>query len=291
MEKTLLVPFSDTHCGAPGGLTTEEHQWSPKARRAAGRWGTIQRDTRNEYKKIIEWTKTNLKPVVDAVGFIGDGVDGQNLKEGGVGQVLTDPEEQAYMCAELISWWEAKNYFFVHGSTYHTGSGMDHEALVPVFLQKILDERGDDARIVPIDTERFVKIGGKMIQARHHTGQTTVPYSFGTPLAKEWLSNLMWFMQDMKDPIVPLADLYIQAHIHAYGRVGGFLNNKEWDSFSLPALQVGVPHTTRTKFTRKLGARPIHWGVVPMLLENGKVSAFPQISSVKSTKAEVITIG
>ena len=283
----VLVPVSDMHCGAPGGLTTREHQWSVRAKGLKGEWGRIQREARKEYRGLIGWVKKSLGEP-DIVVAAGDLVDGLNSKERGVGQVVIDPEEQAQMAAELLSWWGAKAYVFVAGSPYHTGQDVDYEERVISHLQALFYEKDESPEIYPMKTRRFMSVEGRTIQVKHFARQTTIPYGFGTPLAKEWMANLLWWLQDTEDPIVPRCDFFIQAHIHAFGYIEGWADGRAWGSLSLPALCVGRPHDARGKYERKLGYRPVHWGLAPVVVDGDNVTVHKKIALVREAEAEVL---
>jgi len=55
----------------------------------------------------------------DVLFVMGDAVEGQNRKEGGVGNWTNDLLEQAKHAAELINMWKAKAVFVIRGSGYH----------------------------------------------------------------------------------------------------------------------------------------------------------------------------
>lgn len=276
----LIVPVGDLHCGARSGITPPDWQWPAIGKKK--RWSDLQRTTWEEYKRIQRDIIIRFgRPT--AVIFMGDLIDGPSPRTRGSTQVTSDVVEQAEMAATALAGWDAQSYYGVYGTGYHVGNDADWEDVVKANLAA---ESGCD---VIMRSKLFLRIGDHVLQCKHHTGDSTTPYGWATPLAKEWVGNLLWWAND--NDSVPRADIFLQAHVHAYRHVSSFSGGKPWHSVSLPGLQAAVPDLGSTRYARRLGLRVVHWGIVPILLDGTRVTFITDyITTVKPAKVEVISL-
>jgi hypothetical protein len=275
---SVVVPIADLHCGSRSGITPPDWQWPLRGERK--RWGEVQRATWKAYKDMQQAILKEYGDP-DIVIWMGDLIDGPSSKTKGSTLVTTDVIEQATMAATALLGWRGKKYFGVYGTGYHTGNEADWEKVVASVVEK------EEGKEVDIRSKLFLKKDGHVLQCKHHGGDSTSPYGWGTPLTKEWLANLLWWRNDN---MVPEADIFIHAHVHAYRRVGSF-SGHPWHSVSLPGLQAAIPDLGSTRYARRLGLRVVHWGIVPIVLEPQLVRFDTRwITAVKPAKAEVINL-
>ena len=204
MQKLLVI--SDLHCGSQYGLIPPEYRTE------------YDKTIRDSQRKGFNFYMSSLKKIgpVDFLLINGDAIDGAQQLQKGRGQISIDPHVQVEMAQKCIEMVDAKRVLMTTGTSYHIGKE-DYEE----YLAKLLG--------IKKEGHLFKKIEGVIVDAKHHLAGSTVPYGVFTPLAKEWLHNLLW-AEKLNHP---KSDLIIRSHVHSFR----FCGTHKWMAMATPALQ------------------------------------------------------
>src|SRR3990167_1949421 len=213
--------FSDLHIGHRAGLCTPAYMNAEP-----GHTG-LREELTGEF-----WRMVKAHGPFDLAVWTGDLVEGRGAKSGGTEVIIPDENEQAAVAAEIIGAVPAKKHLFAYGTPYHVGVDKDNEDLVV----GLLGAAGYD---VAIRERLWFDVNGKIFDCRHFTSNSAIPHGKFTPLAREWLWNLVW--NDLKDR--PKADIIVRSHIHSFD----FCGKANWLAVVTPALQAAM-----TKLGRRL---------------------------------------
>lgn len=199
-----VVCIADLHVGSRVALSLPVHD-------AAGK--EIRRKIYEKWKESSggEWNSPDIL-IIDA-----DIIDGQNVKEKGIGLWTTDIDEQCQEACELISMWKAKRIFIVRGSDYHVNVGNTGLSSEEYIARQLNAEK------YPHSTDRsgyhwYITIDNVTFHVAHHIGVTMVYHYKSTPTAKEMLyaklnDMLRHEMGKYKTNIV------LRAHAHYFNAV------------------------------------------------------------------------
>lgn len=208
--------LSDLHCGHELGLSTPD--WWPGEKRR-----------KKAQKKLWEFFTTALddlvKPPVDVALILGDTVEGPQEKYRGIELLVPSVHDQCLIAAEVIKMLEAKMVYMVRGSPYHSGMAEEYEDLVAKEVgAKIADEM-------------LVKVGDVWFHLKHFTGRSSIPHGKATPLARDWLIQVLVAARSQN----PSANVLLRGHVHYYAFTGGV----DWLAMSVPALCLSSSKTSR----------------------------------------------
>jgi len=152
----------------------------------------------------------------DVLIVMGDAIEGQNRKEGGIGNWTNDLLEQARHAAELINMWKAKAVFVIRGSNYHAvaaGSGLH--------VEEIMARQVVNAQPCPGSPDNrsgwqwFVTLSGLTFHLQHKLGVSKVWHYRSTPMAREMLySRLGDALRDQMGH--SKTSVTIRGHAHYY---------------------------------------------------------------------------
>ena len=232
MKYKRVLPLGDPHAGHRVGLTPPRFQSAIPGEQ----FHRIQVELWNYYKNGIEELKKEHP--IDVLVCNGDAIDGPGTRSGGTELITTDPNIQIDIAYEALAIADAKNYCFTYGTSYHTGQDADHE--------KVLADRFGGT----IKSQLWLDVNGTIFDIRHHIGNSSIPHGKGTPIAKEWLWNVLWNAEGEQQP---KADVYLRSHVHNHALVGGV----DWIGMTLPALQ-----GQGSKFGARRCSQIVHFGFV-----------------------------
>jgi hypothetical protein len=144
---------------------------------------------------FAEWVRAADGPWrrPDALVLVGDAIDGQGPKEGGVHQWTTDIDEQVVHCAELVEMWKPKKVYVIGGSKYHVQigeSGMSGEELLG---RKVGAVEYPHQEHIPAERRRrsgphwFLTFEGTTVHFAHHVSVSRVFHYMSTPVAREMM--------------------------------------------------------------------------------------------------------
>lgn len=281
----LIVPLADPHCGAIYGLTPPEYWLDIKCASGVTKiWAKIQRHCWKQYMQTRDAVMKIGKP--DVVIPLGDLIHGRREAW------IPDRKVQCEMAAECLAVWGCKKYHGVYGSEFHVASdGEDWEDVAIAYLKDRLLTNGVLKPKITLASREFLKAEGIIIEVRHHVGRSSIPHGWATPLLRDTIvrNTLVW-AHSPDDPLEPRANLFLRGHTHTYGMLGGW-NNGPWRAFILPALATCYPKKEE-KYVRRISqGGPIHFGVVPLIIEGNETRPIEKyISVVTDNRAEVIKI-
>ena len=256
MKRVVLM--GDPHCGHYTGLTPPN--WmiakarSPKAR-------AVEEETWKRYRDLAK----EFNPV-DVVVCNGDLIEGKGVRSGGTELLEADMNKQAEMCVEVLDQWKTKKYFLTYGTPYHTTSGSGED------MEKLVAQKMD----CPISGHMFVEVDGVVFDCKHKVLASQIPWMRHAAVSRERSQNLFW--NEMEES-QPKADIVVRSHVHYFGYCGGF----NWMGVTLPGLQ------GPTKFGARQCSGTIHWGLVVVDVEKGRVVGWePRVVALKEMKVEVL---
>ena len=169
MKKRILF-MGDLHTGQLVGLTPPEIHST-----GTDRFKPVRFELWNAFAEIVD----SLRPI-DITIVNGDAIEGKGERSGGTELILNDRIDQAKYAQKCIEYTDAREILMTYGTPYHTGKNQDMEDIIANNLNCI------------IKSKLFLEINGVNFNIRHFVGNTTVPYSKGTAISKEWLANYMW---------------------------------------------------------------------------------------------------
>jgi len=256
-KKKRVVVISDLHCGHRIGLTPPDY-----APRNTTKWYAPGRALWREYKRMIKERKGHGP--IDLLLVMGDGIDGRGKKSGSTELIQTDLGVQCKMAAACINEWDAKEVVMVFGTAYHVGSKEDNEETIAGLV---------GAR--KIGGQEWVQVDDVMFDLKHFVGGSGIPHGAGTPLAKEWLWNLVWNIRGEQ----PKTDIFLRGHQHAFNYVG----NDSFLAMTLPALQ-GLG----SKFGTRIPSKRVDFGIVYFDIKGDEYTWGWDIVVVKAQKPKVL---
>jgi predicted MPP superfamily phosphohydrolase len=267
-----ILFMSDLHCGSVVGLTAPQYwqpdndETDPHTRKLA----KMQRENWYWYAHTVQ----ALGPF-DCVVANGDLIDGNGSRSGGTEQITTDRQVQATMAAAALLETGAKKFVLTYGTAYHTGDAEDFE-------QQILTElkaRDPEISLLKIGAHDWLNINGTTFDVKHHLAGSAVPQGRNTALLKEKLWNILWHLDDNKQP---LSDVIIRSHVHYYAASA----DKATLVMSLPALQ-GLG----TKFGSRRCMGTVDYGLVIFDVQpDGSFLFKPYIANLVGQRATPIAI-
>lgn len=221
-ERYLIT--SDFHTGHQLGLTPPGYKRNfPK--------GPGQKIARQN-KLYSEWFYINMekyKPY-DVAIVNGDAIDGSGILSGGVEQITTDRTVQVEMAVKIINSFEADQVYMTFGTPYHGGKEEDWEKLIAT-------EVGAE-----IEDEMDIDANGLIINIKHHSGRSNIPWGRPGRIAKDWYDNLLASIAGRNER----ANIVIRSHVHYFTEVGAAYPTR-WKAYTTPALMGYGP-----KYARKL---------------------------------------
>lgn len=251
-----IVAISDLHCGHRIGLTPPDF-----VTRRSTKWSSAQRQLWTEYQRMVK-----AYSPVDILLVLGDCIDGRGEKSGSTELLTTDRQQQCDMAAACIDEWKADNIVMVFGTAYHTGQKEDWENSIANMVSA--DKIGG---------QEWVKVDEVTFDLKHFATMTQVPHGFGTPLARDWLWNIVWALRKEQ----PLVDVFLRGHVHNFGYIG----NDSFLAITLPALQ-GLG----SKFGARIPSRRVDFGVVYFDVEGDQFDWNWDIVQVEAQKAKVLEL-
>lgn len=196
-----LLAISDTHCGHRAGLTPPKWQHTIK-----------QQDL---WEIFCAWVN-QLRPI-DILVLNGDAIQGKGTRSGGTELITSDRHEQGDMAVEIIDFINARDNYLTYGTPYHTGTDEDFEEVV---AHKARAEIRDMLELT---------VEGVNFNFKHKASSSTVPHGRGTPLARNYIWNILWAEKGIQQK----ANIIVRSHVHYHSFVGG----AGWLALTTPALQ------------------------------------------------------
>lgn len=258
-----LVPIADLHAGHRGGLTPPGWWWNdndrvPSWKRA---WARVQRELWEEYLGIAEEIGAG-----QAVALVGDAIEGRGSKTAGTELITSSVLEQIEMACEAVRVLRPSRVVVFRGTRFHVSEdGDDAEDLIAQeFNCEVLDHGCLD-------------FDGKVFDVRHHNPRSGVPYGRGTPLAREWVNNVLLSARNE----APTADVVLRAHVHYWAYVGG----PGWVAHSIPPLQA-----KGSKHGERVVGGTVDWGIIEFWIEDGRVRWREHIKALVANKMRIVKL-
>ena len=254
---TRVLVLSDLHCGHETGLVPPSWQYSLEndARKIKAK---IQREIWDFYTKTIK--DVNKEKQVDVVIANGDLIDGRGYRSGSTELVTVDRLQQADIAVECLKLINADKIYMTYGTPYHTGESEDFE-----------DHIRDSLDNSEIDDELYVEINGKVFEAKHKVGNTTLPHSRATAVAKQLLQS------DLKALKLGIrrVDILLRSHVHRYIE----FRDAEHIALTTPALQVG------SKYGKRQCDGMIDIGMIVIdIYDDGRIDIKPLLADIKTSE-------
>jgi hypothetical protein len=210
--------FCDGHSGHGAGFTPPNWQWDP---RKGDRWQrNCAKLQREGYDFIISAVRS--LPRLDIGMYVGDMLEGDDEKEGGVELMTRDRSRQCTIAEDGLKKINAREWEFVEGTPYHGGKYESWE-------KQVADRLGAEIR-----THAWPQINGLVFDMKHYLPGSKKPELRPGKLIAEKLQAEHW----VKNGRQPRSDIMLRAHNHYYVAVG----MRDWLGLSLPALS---PAATR----------------------------------------------
>ena len=269
MSKKRGIIISDPHCGHLTGLTPPAWQIKrpSKSKTKRNKWSVLQEELWKHYKSLLK----KFGPF--DFGFsLGDSIDGDGGRSGGVELITADREEQADMAVAVhdqvrLSANKGFEWVGVYGTAYHAGQSEDFENIV-----------ADRAGFKKIGSHEWADVNGCIFDLKHHCGSSTIPHGRFTAPAKERLWNVLWAEREL----VPKARIILRGHVHYHAYCG----EPGWVAMTLPALQ-GVG----TKYGSRRCSGMVHWGLTVVDVDNdGGFDWHSEVIQINAQKAKVVKI-
>jgi len=260
-RKRVLV-LSDMHCGHRYGLTPPSWHYNLDNKEFAAA-AKVQRLTWDWFTNKIKESRSEKE--FDVLIGNGDMIDGAGKINSGIELISSDRVHQVKMAEEIINFIGCDNNYFTYGSAYHTGKAEDFE--------KILAENIGGA----IEDQLFLEVNGKLINARHHIGGTSVPYGKATPIQKSMvLDDLNALYTGRKR-----ADIFIRSHVHYFTetRLNGQL------AVVTPALEFN------SNFGKRKCEGTTNYGFIIIdIYDDGKVVLIPELLPMSLKKPKIYSV-
>lgn len=220
MKSKRIAVVTDLHCGHYAALTPPA--WHlPEDPEAGARYrlALAQRELWDWYSSTL----ASIKPVYAVFG-LGDFIDGDGAKNGGVEELTTDRAVQCEMAVACLKEFGCKRYQLVYGTRYHGGAKEAWEA-------QIARDLG-----APIGKHEWPSIDGVVFDLKHKIGSSQQEHLRHTALARARQHNLDWHRNGLQ----PKADILLRGHVHYHKVDGGQDGNppRPWLAMTCPALQL-----------------------------------------------------
>ncbi len=241
MKRTGII-ISDPHCGHRVGLTHPVYQQKPLEKDNSTKKDKWYR-TRVELWDKFDWILNDLPERPQIVLSLGDNIDGNGKRSGGVELLTTDREEQSDMAVKVYQKIRTKaargvKIWGVYGTAYHTGEQEDWENIV-----------AERAGFDKMGSHEWVDVNGCIIDMKHHSGSSAIPHGRATPINRERLWNAMW----SERKLAPKADVILRGHAHFYMGIDG----PNYTCIACPALQ-GMG----SKYGSRRCSGIVDWGLI-----------------------------
>ena len=231
MKRILFL--SDMHVGSIAGITAPEHMVHPKASSVLR---ALQEEIWDAWRDIVYNFR---KP--DKLVLVGDIVDGNGAKNGGVEQSTTDRIEQADRAVNILKMLNPREVYCVAGTPFHVGTSEDYERIIAERLE------------AKFCGHLQLDIDDKLYDIKHHVGGGALPHSKASQITKEGLFNLLLNDAGMAER----ADVIVRGHVHTYTHVRQFTNSGIRVCITLPGLQAPIAG----KYGRSCPSY-VHWGAL-----------------------------
>ena len=218
-SESILLHFTDTHCGHKCGVMPDEYHLRSCADQNVK--GNRIEASALQLRLYKAWCSMVDSERYNVVICGGDSIEGKNKKEDGRGVWTTDMGEQSECAADLYSMIKCDRgqFYAVAGSGYHVGSDGDGD-------RASVSMKGVDGKF---DLDFFLNIQKLRIYARHEVGYSSIPHGRSASINREMLNALI--QQEMYGVV----DLFLFGHTH-YAHDVGWEGTKyyagvlEWDS-------------------------------------------------------------
>lgn len=254
-----ILAIGDLHCGHLGGLTPPKYMVTRQANHSVYKL----------QKKIWDlWLKT-LSSVgkIDYLIVNGDTIDGKGTRSGGIELLTGDLFQQAEIAIECIKMIPTKEILMTYGTAYHVASGSGED--MEYYIAKQCNAE------IHSQLHWKVKGEGVTVNAKHHIGGSSTPYSRNTSPNKDMIWNVLW--SDIGEQ--PRGNLFIRSHIHSYN----MSENNLGMVVTLPALQA-----PRTIFGARRCSGTVDWGVVKFTIDKNIIKYDKYIHRLNGAKEELI---
>lgn len=145
----------------------------------------------------------------DILISLAEAIEGQNRKSSGVGSWSTQPLDQLKASEELLRAYDAKLYYVLQGSDYHSSiNGLPSEEVLARNLNAVPMGEGDYRSAIRIMLEEF----GFRIHLAHHIPTSQSDWYLTTPLAKEGIRV------KLKESTIGHIDAIFRGHTHQWVR-------------------------------------------------------------------------
>ena len=265
-----VLVTGDRHSGHNTGLTPPAWQYNAphKSTTKRKKWGKIQRDLWNEYKRMLK----KFAPYDMGID-LADMIDGTGHRSGGTELITPDREEQCDIAVaglDEVRLHANKGFEWhgVYGTGYHTGDSEDWENIV-----------ANRAGFASIGSHQWLDINGCVIDIKHHVGSSGIPHGRFTAIAKEKLWNTLWAEHEGQ----PKSNIILRGHTHYHA----FCGQPGWMAMTNPALQ-----GAGTKYGGRRCSGVVHFGLTVIDIDkDGSFDWHTEVATVESQKAEAIKIG
>jgi hypothetical protein len=259
-----VVVEGDLHCGHYTGTTHPDFDLQGNA--FGGKTlREIRRQIWDHYVKILE----ELQPI-DILVVNGDLIDGQGERSSGTEEFFTDRRKQAEMAIAALEVAKARQIYLTYGTPYHTGKAEDFEEDIAKHFGAIIQSR------LSLD------VNGLRFGFRHHVGNSSLPHTRHTAVARERLLDLITSLNDETKP----RDVICRSHVHHFDYCGGVMAGKVWLGMTTPALQ-----GSESKYGSRYSSGQIDIGLVSFDVNpDSSYTWSPHIFSIQAQKAKDIVI-
>ena len=258
--KRILVS-GDWHTGHMTGLTSPDWWQSldnPIFKEAA----QMQRQGWEYFTTTVD--HINREHKIDILIINGDAIDGNQKITAGSEAITTDRMNQVQIAKECIEYIGADRIYITPGSPYHVGKTEDWER---VLAEQVGATFRDELRL---------KVNGKIIQARHKIGGTSIFHGKATQLIKQKLQDYLRNIYENSDEF---ADIIIRSHVHYFVEV----KDKNFIGVITPSMQL------KSKFGVRQCNTIIDYGLYVIdIYEDGRIVTTPYIADLNIMKNDLI---
>ena len=211
-----ILCISDPHCGHRYGLLPPECISTSLRLPTSPKWEEWQ----TKSWVFVDSTLTKITPRggFDAVFVLGDMVDGNARKNGGVELLTSNRDEQVQIAAAFMSHIKRRMTVMVRGTPYHVGTEENWEDILAREIKA--DKIGD---------HEWPEVNGVVFDLKHKVGSSSIPHGRHTAPSRAALWNMIWAERKMQ----PRAKILLRGHAHYYDISG----DRYTLSMILPALQ------------------------------------------------------
>ena len=211
-----ILCISDLHCGHRYGILPSECISTSLRIPTSPKWEEWQEKSWG----FVESTLQQITPKkgFDAVFALGDNIDGNARKNGGVELLTSNRDEQVAIAAAFYSHIKRRMTVMVRGTPYHVGTEENWEDILAREIKA--DKIGD---------HEWPEVNGVIFDLKHKVGSSSVPHGRHTAPSRAAVWNMLWAERKMQ----PKARVFLRGHAHYYDISG----NSRQLSMILPALQ------------------------------------------------------